>query len=135
VEKTGRYCPSSIVSYIDIIYPLIWCIKKHSPLNYVFPKPMILKLLSRVRIFATRLLRPWDFPGKSTGMGCHFLLQRIFPTQRLIPGLPCCRQMLYRLSHQGSIPLCITFIQKVDITKISGWQCQKIWGGAKKLHF
>ena len=23
----------------------------------------------------TRLLRPWDFPGKSTGMGCHFLLQ------------------------------------------------------------
>ena len=22
----------------------------------------------------TRLLRPWDFPGKSTGMGCHCLL-------------------------------------------------------------
>ena len=22
-----------------------------------------------------RLLRPWDFPGKNTGMGCHFLLQ------------------------------------------------------------
>ena len=30
----------------------------------------------------TRLLRPWDFPGKSTGVGCHCLLrQRIFPTQ------------------------------------------------------
>ena len=29
----------------------------------------------------TRLLHPWDFPGKSTGVGCHFLLQRIFPTQ------------------------------------------------------
>ena len=24
---------------------------------------------------------PWDFPGKDTGLGCHFLLQRIFPTQ------------------------------------------------------
>ena len=24
---------------------------------------------------------PWDFPGKKTGVGCHFLLQRIFPTQ------------------------------------------------------
>ena len=24
----------------------------------------------------TRLLRPWDFPGKSTGVGCHCLLQR-----------------------------------------------------------
>ena len=26
-------------------------------------------------------LCPWDFPGKNTGMGCHFLLQGIFPTQ------------------------------------------------------
>ena len=30
-----------------------------------------------------RLLHPWDFPGKNTEMGCHFLLQRIFLTQRL----------------------------------------------------
>ena len=42
----------------------------------------------------TRLLRPWDFPGKNTGVGCHFLLQGIFPTQRLNLGLPHCRQML-----------------------------------------
>ena len=28
-----------------------------------------------------RLLCPWDFPGKNIGMGCHFLLQGIFPTQ------------------------------------------------------
>ena len=35
-------------------------------------------------------------------MGCHFLLQRIFPTQGLNLGLPHCRQMLYHLSHQGS---------------------------------
>ena len=33
------------------------------------------------RLQPTRLLHPWDFPGKSTGVGCHFLLQRIFPTQ------------------------------------------------------
>ena len=50
----------------------------------------------------TRLLHPWDFPGKSTGVGCHFLLQGIFPTQGLNPGLPHCRQTLYPLSHQGS---------------------------------
>ena len=30
-----------------------------------------------------RLLYPWDFPGKNTGMDCHFLLQGIFPTQGL----------------------------------------------------
>ena len=29
----------------------------------------------------TRLLCPWNFPGKNTGAGCHFLLQGIFPTQ------------------------------------------------------
>ena len=28
-----------------------------------------------------RLLCPWDFPGKNTGMDCHFILQGIFPTQ------------------------------------------------------
>ena len=44
------------------------------------------KPLSRVRLFAThglqptRLLRPWDFPGKSTGVGCHCLLL-LYPTQ------------------------------------------------------
>ena len=29
----------------------------------------------------TRLLYPWNFPGKNIGTGCHFLLQGIFPTQ------------------------------------------------------
>ena len=37
-------------------------------------------------------------------MGCHFLLQGIFPTQGSNLGLPHCRQMLYPLSHQGSQP-------------------------------
>ena len=33
-------------------------------------------------------------------MGCHFLLQEIFPTQGLNPGLPHCRQTLYHLSQR-----------------------------------
>ena len=49
-----------------------------------------------------RLLCPWDSPGKHTGVGCHFLLQSIFPTQESNPGLLHHRQILYRLSHQGS---------------------------------
>ena len=66
------------------------------------------KLLSRVQLFATpwtivsNLLHPWNFLGKSTGVGCHFLLQGIFPTQGSILGLPHCRQMPYPLSHQES---------------------------------
>ena len=68
-------------------------------------------VLSRVQLFAIPwsvacqdLLGPqgtWDFPGKNTGVGCHFLLQEIFLTQGLNPwvsfyhrGLPlpstCC---------------------------------------------
>ena len=50
----------------------------------------------------TSLLCPWDFPGKSTGVVCQFLLQGIFPTQGSNLGLPRCRQMLYHLSYQGS---------------------------------
>ena len=45
---------------------------------------------------------PWDFPGKNTGVGCHFLLQGISPTQGLKLGLQHCRQMLYHLRHQGN---------------------------------
>ena len=48
------------------------------------------------------LLCPWDFPGKSTGVGCHFLLQRIFLIQGSNLGLSHCRQTLYHLSHQRS---------------------------------
>ena len=43
-----------------------------------------------------------DSPGKNTGVGCHALLQGIFPTQVLNPGLPHCRWILYHLSYQGS---------------------------------
>ena len=43
-----------------------------------------------------------DSPGKNTGVGCLSLLQGIFPTQGLNPGLQHCRQILYCLSHQGS---------------------------------
>ena len=52
---------------------------------------------------STRLLCPWNSPGKNTGVGCHFLLQGIFPTQGSNLGLVHCRQMLYHLSHQGSL--------------------------------
>ena len=51
-------------------------------------------------LYPTRLLCPWDFPGKNTGVGSHFLLQGIFPTEGLNLGLQPCRQILYQLSHQ-----------------------------------
>ena len=56
-------------------------------------------------VWPSRLLCPWDSPGKNTRLGCHSLLQGIFPTQGSNRGLLLCRWILYHLSHQGS-PLC-----------------------------
>ena len=48
----------------------------------------------------TRLLCPWNFPGKSAGVGCHILVQGIFPTHGLYP------QLLHLLHWQAdSLPL------------------------------
>ena len=87
----------------------------YSPITWRFSLSLSLSLslvkwvksLSPVWLFATPWTvayqgpHPWDFPGKSTGVGCHFLLQGIFLTQGSNPGLLHCRQMLYSLSHQG----------------------------------
>ena len=72
--------------------------------NSTFLQSMKVKLLSRVRLFAT----PWavayeaapsmGFSSKSTGVGCHFLLQGIFPTRGVNPRLLRCRQTLYWLA-------------------------------------
>ena len=54
------------------------------------------------RLQPTRLPCPWDSLGKSTGVGCHALLQGIFLTQGLNPRLLC-------LLHwqAGSLPLAL----------------------------
>ena len=55
-----------------------------------------MKLLSCVQLFANpwtiayQAPPPMGFPSKNTGVGCHFLLQDIFLTQGLNPGLPHC---------------------------------------------
>ena len=57
---------------------------------------------------AIRLLCPWDFLGKNTEVGCHFILQGIFPTQGRNP---CLQHLAHweagslRLSHLGSLEL------------------------------
>ena len=68
----------------------------------------------------TRLLCPWDFPGKDTGVGCHFLLQGIFPTQGSNLGLLHCRQILYWLSYKGS--------PKYFFELLFGWGGARLWG-------
>ena len=45
----------------------------------------------------------WNSPGQNTGVGSLFLLQGIFSTQGSNQGLPPCWQILYQLSHKGSL--------------------------------
>ena len=74
-------------------------------------------LLSHIQLFVTlwltRLLCPWNFPGKNTEVGCHFLLQGIFLTQGLNLCLLC---LLHWLVNHTPVPprkplFCIVFIK------------------------
>ena len=59
------------------------------------------QFLSHIHLFVTyeqqpaRIPCPWGFSGKNTGVGCHFLLQEIFPTEGSNP----------HLLHQQAVPL------------------------------
>ena len=82
--KRGDFCPVSL-NYLVLCLVAQLCLTLCHPMNC---KP-------------ARLLCNGDSPRKNTEVGCHALLQGIFPTQRSNPGLPHCRQILYHLSHQG----------------------------------
>ena len=62
------------------------------------------KSLTRARLFATPWTI-WNSPGQNTRVGSLSLLQEIFPTQELNPGLPHCGQILYQLSHKGHLKI------------------------------
>ena len=59
-------------------------------------------LPNSVTLWTAAVLCPWDFLGKKTGVGCHFLLQEIFPTQGLNLRLLCWQVDSLSLSHLGS---------------------------------
>ena len=81
-----------------------------------------------------RLLYPWDSPDKNTGVGCHLLLQGIFPNQRSNPRLLClphCRQILNHLSHQRNPQSTIfQFLKKKNFSNFkASWSIAPKWRG------
>ena len=64
-----------------------------------------------------------DSPGKNTGVGCHALIQGIFPTRGSNPGLPHCRRILYHLSHQGSP----NFVNLIIKPRNCAPSCVQLW--------
>ena len=81
----------------------------------------------------SRPLCPWDFPGKNTGAGCHFLLHGVFPTQgsnRCLLRLLHCRQILYHWAswealrnHSPFLIHCLWFLRFWD--KVHNYCSQK----------
>ena len=74
----------SLASLISLKTGELWNSLRRIPVKYKNLSWLLMLLLScfsRVRLCVTRrwqttrLPRPWDSPGKSTGAGCHFLLQ------------------------------------------------------------
>ena len=65
-------------------------------------------------------------PGKNTGVGCHALLQGIFPTQGWNSSLPRCRRILYCLSHQGRLGVLKNSLKKF-------WKSSDLLKNSRKL--
>ena len=68
-----------------------------------------------------KLLCPWDFPGKNAGLGCHSLLQGIFPDPGIEPVSPALTGGSSLLSHQASLRLALTIIKLEYMTHCMSW--------------
>ena len=72
------------------------------------------------------LYSPWNSPGQNTGVGGLSLLQGIFPTQGLNPGLWSCRQILYQLSHKGNHKSLVNW-KYIELLTFGRWMCLVKW--------
>ena len=100
VNIVKSFAFSPLHSFIDLFTYLLLIIITH-------PAPQTQKW-SESRSVVSDSLRPHGLyspcnsPGQDTEVGSLSLLQGIFPTQGLSPGLPHCRRILYQLSCKGS---------------------------------
>ena len=99
------YCLNSLnITYIFLIVKVITIVrhKMQKRIKLVFESESDSRSVVSASLRPHGLNSPWNSPGQNTGVGSLSLLQGIFPTQGLNPGLPHCRCILYQLSHKGS---------------------------------
>ena len=110
-------CMLSRFSYVWL-YVILWTVAHHAPLSMIgFSRQEHWKVISRScsvvsdSLWPHGLYSPWNSPGQNTGVGSLSLLQGVFPTQGLNPGLTHCRHILYQPSHKRSprIPEWVAF--------------------------
>ena len=101
----GRRIWKRMKTCICITGSLCYIAETNKTLQIMRAQSLQLCLFPTYRLYPAKLLCPWSFPDKNTGVGCCALLQGIFLTQGLNPyllHLLHCRQFLYPLSHLGS---------------------------------
>ena len=85
-------------------------------------------MLSHIRLCdpmePARLLCPWNFPGKNTRVGCHFLLQGIFLTQGSNLHLLHWQANSFPLGHLGSSPKFHGISLTVDEYRLTSLKCK-----------
>ena len=63
-------------SLLALCRRLVWSLGQEDPLGSLTPlESVVSDSVWPLRRQPTKLPRPWDSPGKNTGVGCHFLLQ------------------------------------------------------------
>ena len=82
----------------------------------------------------TRLLLPWEFPGKNTGVGCHFLLQRNLPDPGIKPRSPALQAdaLTSELPGKPIIYQKLLHILKVRLLRLKVRAFKIIWDGSTR---
>ena len=87
----------------DAIQPSHPLLSPSPPAFYIYINIYKMKVTQSCQTLWSRgLYSPWNSRGQNTGVCSLSLLQGVFPTQGLNPGLMHCRQILYQLSNQGN---------------------------------
>ena len=108
-SQLSEYRPPQYDCQEETGYPAMFAFQlnnKHLFVSSLFQRVLFAKSKMKVKVAQScpNLCdpSPWNSPGQNTGEGSLSLLQGIFPTQVLNPGLPHCRWILYHPSHKGS---------------------------------
>ena len=129
---------SSVFVFYEILNPWWFKVPRlHGILGYCYclVARSCLTLFWPHGLRSAMLLCPWDFPGKNTGVGCHFLIQGNFSTQRSNPCFQGYRWILYhwitREAHILNSIDCLYFILTSSVSFplfFSNW-----WSGQPKM--
>ena len=113
---------SVLSAYLSVYLPICLCI--HRPIHpficlsiiCLYVHFVVSKSLQSRGLWPARLLCQWNFPGNNTGVGCHFFLQGIFPTQVSNPGLLHCRLMICHSAVWEALIICPLIIYIVILS-------------------